>query len=208
MSDIPNRYLLPAGTVLWRIHSQKTDAAGFTAFDKGPRVFRARFECEPHPGYSAGLDAQTLIADLLLRGIRMSERRFRTVRRVRILGMRASAVPTAAELSLVSLVSTPDLVAANLANDVLFAEEIPGVIREWADRIRERAPWAHGLIWPTEHDRTRRLVVLFGDRCGSAALDSPPVFTVDLDDEYGAVWLNGMLAPYYARVMPPRNGHQ
>jgi hypothetical protein len=199
----PHRYLLPAGTVLWRIHSQKTDATEFTPTR---RLFRSPFDHDP--GCTAGPDAQALVGDLLLRGIPVADRPFRTVRRVRILGMRASAVSTAAELSLVSLLTTPALLAAGLTPRLLFTERADDEIGRWVPRIRDRAPWAHGLVQPADHDRTRHLVVLFGDRCAPDTLGAPPIFTVDLDDEYGAVWLNGLLAPHHARVMPPRNGNR
>lgn len=73
-----------------------------------------------------------------------------------------------------------------------------------ADAVPDVAPWAHGIIWPTGYDHAQRLVVLFGDRCASGVLNGKPDFAVDLDDEYGAVWLNGILVHHRARVMPPR----
>ena len=206
----PHRFLLPADSLLWRIHSQKVDATDFTPFGNRGPLGRCRFDgtpADPYATYRAGLDAPALAADLLLTGIPLSDRRFRTIRRARVLGMRMSAVPTAVELSLVSLLTTAALTA--VAQDrwlIVTDERQPGRIGEWARWLRTRAPWASGLIWPAEHDHTRQLVVLFGDRCPVDVLLSPPEFAVNLDDESGATWLNGILARHRARVMPPRNG--
>jgi hypothetical protein len=200
----PHRHLLAVNTLLWRIHSQKVDATAFTPARTSGRLYRGPFDCEPRPGYNAGLDAQTHLADLLLPGIPVAQGEFRTLRRARIRGMRASAVPVAEELSLINLLTGPALAAADLTYWLLFAEEHDhGTLGEWANRIRATTPWAQGVIWPTGHDHNRQVVMLFRDRCEPHVLGSPPVFAVDLDDEYGAVWLNGMLAPYRTRVAPP-----
>jgi hypothetical protein len=200
----PHRFLLPAGSVLWRIHARTVDATEFTG--RRGRLTSGRFDGRGDR-YNAGRDARTLVADLLLRGIPFSDKGFRTVRRARIAGKRASAVSTSTELSLVSLLTTPALTAVGQDTWLVFAEDRHwDRTGEWADWLHDVAPWAHGIIWPTEHDHGQSLVVLFGGRCTTGVLNADPEFALDLDDEYGAVWLNGMLVHYRARVMPPRKG--
>lgn len=198
----PHRFLLPSGSVLWRIHPKATDACEFTR--AGRRLTRGRFDGR-HDSYNAGLDARTLVAELLLRGITVPHNGFRTIRRARITGMRASAVSTSTELSLISLLTTPALAAVGQDTWLVLADDedwsMTGMV---ADDLHDVAPWAHGIIWPTGYDHAQRLVVLFGDRCASGVLNGKPDFAVDLDDEYGAVWLNGILVHHRARVMPPR----
>lgn len=206
----PHRYLLPAESILWRVHSQKVDATDFTPSGGRGRLGRGRFDgctTDSYASYHAGLDAAALLADLLLRGLLLPEKGFRVIRRTRVLGLRASAVSTTVELSLVSLLNTAALTAVAQDRWLITADETyPGRLGEWANWLRENARWASGFIWPAPYDHTRQLVVLFGDRCPSGALRSQPEFAVNLDDEYGAVWLNGILPRYRARIAPPRNG--
>ncbi len=207
---VPHRYLLPADSILWRVHSQKTEANDFVPFGQGSRLTRGRFTgtpADPYPSYHAGSDAQALLADLLLRGMPVHNRGFRTIRRVRVLGLRASAVATTQELQLVSLLNTPALTAVAQDRWLIVADDAAqGRLGEWANWLRAKDGRAHGFIWPAEHDHTRQLVVLFGDRCHPGMLRTPPEFAVDLDDADGARWLNGILCNYRARIMPPRNG--
>ncbi|HKS48314.1 MAG TPA: RES family NAD+ phosphorylase [Amycolatopsis sp.] len=199
----PRRYLLPAGSTLWHIHPKNRKATDFTPYRQGRRSGAGRFD-GPYPAYNAGLDAATTLAELLLGSIPLPAKGFRTLRRASVAGRRVSAVATAAELSLVSLCDAVDLAA--VAQDVwlIHAEDCHDPrVRRWAEWLRAQAPWAAGFIWPPRRDVSQRAVVLFGDRCDSGALDPEPLFGVDLDDEYGAVWLNGILVRYRVRIMPP-----
>lgn len=206
-SGTPHRYLLPINTKLWRIHSQKSDATEFTPHGSARRLYRGRFDgvpTDPYPAYNAGLEPSSFVADILLRGIPVSDKPYRTVRRVRVIGQRATAMRTTVELSVVSLLSTPDL--AGVAQDrwLIAADECEyGRVGEWASWIRGKAPWAQGFIWPAGQDSVQQLVVLFGDRCTQSLFNPKPYYQVDLDSANGAAFLNGILVRHGARIMPP-----
>ncbi|HWD03370.1 MAG TPA: hypothetical protein VG674_13055 [Amycolatopsis sp.] len=204
----PNRFLLPHDTTLWRVHPQSRDATEFTPYRKARRAGDGRFDGsaeDPYAAFNAGLDAAASLASVLMGGIPAPYRGFRTIRRVSVARQRASALATAEELHLVSLCDAVDLNAVAQDLWLIHSEECHEPrVRRWASWIRDRAPWSQGFLWPPRGGTSRRAVVLFGDRCGEDVLDPEPLFAVDLDDEFGAVWLNGILVEFRARVMPPR----
>ncbi|SDC89534.1 RES family NAD+ phosphorylase [Actinokineospora iranica] len=202
----PRRRPLPEDTVLWRIHGKKQRPTDFSPPAK--RFTGARFEGAPHdpyPTHRGGTDAAAIIAETLLHGVPLDDKAFRTVRRVAVAGRRISALSTVRELDLVSLCDGPDLAAVGQnAWLVVSAESDSPRLRRWATWLREQAPTAHGLLWPPRRAPGHRLVVLFGDRVDGAVFDPDPLFSLDLDDECGALWLNALLVSQGARVMPPR----
>lgn len=201
----PNRYLLPAGTILWRLHRRDRAATEFTRHGSGARG--GRFDgspSDPYSSYNAGLDAAATLAEVLLRSIPLPVNGFRTLRRVSVAGQRASAVATAIELSLVSLLTTPDLTAAAQDHWLIYEEDCDDPrVRRWASWIRAKASWAEGFIWPARRDAAHALVVLFGDRCNADVLEPKALYDIDLDTEEGAAFLNGILVRYRVRVAPP-----
>lgn len=207
-ADSPNRYLLPADTTLWRVHSQRNKPTDFTPYRDGRRFPYQRFAgtpADPYPSWHASPDAATILADILLRRSTLSATGHRWVKRVAVAGQRASALNTTVELELVSLLSSPDLAA--VAQDIwlIHADDVHDpMIRRWGSWIRSQAGWASGFIWPPRRTAEHQLVVLFGDRCTANAFDPDPITQIDLDDEYGATWLNWVLLPYRARINPPR----
>ncbi len=201
----PHRFSLPADTILWRLHSRKVPATGFLPYSPSSD---GRFDAPPDDPYGkcdAGTDAAAMLADTLLRAVPPHSGTFRTIRRAAVVGQRASAIVTAAELQLVSLLDAPALAAVAQSRWLIAAEwtDFPRV-RRWAKWIRAQAPWAQGFIWPTVRNEHERLVIMFADRCDSMVFEPDPLFEVDLDDDYGAVWLNGVMVRYRARVNGPR----
>jgi hypothetical protein len=207
-SGSPHRYLLPPDTTLWRVHSQRNKPTDFTPYRDGRRFPYGRFAgsaADPYPSWHASPDAATILADILLRSSMLPATGYRTVRRGAVAGQRASALTTALELELVSLMDAPDLAA--VAQDVwlIHADDVHDpMIRRWASWIRSQATCASGFIWPPTRTTKQQLVVLFGDRCTGDAFDPDPITQIDLDDDYGAQWLNWVLLPYRARINPPR----
>lgn len=204
----PNRHLLPEGTTLWHVHPQSRKPTDFTPHHRNRRAGGGRFDgtpAEPYPAFNAGLDATTTVADYLLTAIPAPFTRSRTVRRSAVAGQRVSALRTAAELSLVSLCDGEDLSAVGQDLWLIHAElcDHPQLAR-WASWIRARACWAGGFVWPPRTRPQQRVVVLFGDRCDSTVFAPTPTWAVDLDDDFGALWLNSHLVEYNARIMPPR----
>lgn len=211
-SDAPHRYLLPAETMLWRVHPRTKEPTDFTGYHDNRRFQYGRFRgsaADPYASWHGSSDAAAILADILLRAVELPPAGYRTVRRVAVTGQRASALSTAVELPLVSLLSSADLAA--VAQDVwlVHADDVHDpMIRRWASWIRAQALWASGFVWPPRRDARHQLVVLFEDRCKPDVFDPDPIIHYDLDDERGAEWLNWVLRPYRARINPPRATHK
>ena len=197
----PNRTVLPSGHVLWRLHKHSRKATEFCR-QAEPALPANRFNGPvPYPTVNAGSDAGSTVAERLLLTV-PDDGQFRTVRRVRVQGMRASAVATAVDLNLVSLITGVDLSAVAQDMWLVTAQDCPRIAR-WTDWLREKAPWANGFVWPAARDARCTNVVLFDDRCGAEVLEPNPRFEVDLQGELGATWLNWVLVHHNARINPP-----
>ena len=205
---IPHFRPLPAGTRMWRVHDQRYAATAFNPKEADVNFDGGRFDGTDRDCYNtyyAGLEAATALAEKLLRDIPFNEEGYRTIRRVLVRGRRASAVETTKDLTLVDLCSGEALAA--VAQDTWLVQAEPRdyhATRRWAAWIREQAPTAHGLIWPSKREGGRAALVLFGDRCSGDCLIAEPSSGRDLDDLEGAIWINHLLAPYWARVTLPR----
>ncbi|MBB5153140.1 RES family NAD+ phosphorylase [Saccharopolyspora phatthalungensis] len=208
---VPNRYVLPADTTLFRLHDRKRHAAEFKPAQVDVGSPGGRFDgttADPFPSYYAGLHVTTALAEVLLRNLGFGGNGQRLIRRAQIAERRLSAVRTARELTLVSLLTGPDLAAVAQDSWLVDAEGKDAYVqtRNWAAWIRERADWADGLIWPSKRDTGHPALVLFGDRCGADGLDGDePELQIDLDTAIGEAWLSKMLAPYRAVVAPRVN---
>ncbi|MEV0701497.1 RES family NAD+ phosphorylase [Saccharopolyspora sp. NPDC050389] len=207
---VPTRYALPADTTLFRLHDRKRHAAEFKPAQAG-NAPGGRFDgttTDPFPSYYAGLHVTTALAEVLLRNIGFGGNGQRLIRRTQIAERRLSAVRTARELTLVSLLTGPDLAAVAQDSWLVDADgkDAYAQTRDWAAWIRAQAEWADGLIWPSKRDTGNPAVVLFGDRCGADGLDGEePELQIDLDTPIGEAWLGKMLKPYRAAVAPRPN---
>jgi hypothetical protein len=167
-------------------------------------------EDDPYPTYYGGLTPSTALAEVFLRDVPFDERTVvRTIRRKQVAHQRSSVVETTTELSLVSLLDAAAL-AAVAATEWLIHIDRSGYpdTRRWASWIRRQAPLAQGLIWPSKRHTGAAAMVLFGDRCPGNALSAQAASRIHLDDEIGAEWINAMLAPCRARIMPPPSRRQ
>ncbi|GAA0524226.1 hypothetical protein GCM10011581_44830 [Saccharopolyspora subtropica] len=204
----PTKYVLPADTTLFRVHHRERGATEFKPAQVGADSPGGRFDgtaADPFPSYYAALHATTALAEVLLRNLGFGHDGQRLIRRMQIAEKRLSAVRTARELNLVSLLTGPDLAAVAQDSWLVDAEgrEAYELTRRWAAWIRAQAQWADGLIWPSKRDTGNPAIVLFGDRCGADGLDGEdPELQIDLDTPIGEAWLNRMLAPYRAVVAP------
>ncbi|GLW61886.1 hypothetical protein Arub01_01300 [Actinomadura rubrobrunea] len=205
----PRLRTLPAGTRLWRVHHRNHKATDFNPRLADPNFGGGRFdgtERDPYSTYYAALEAGTALAETLLRGVPFNDRGYRTIRRASVQDRRASVVETTEDLTLVDLCSGEALAA--VAQDTWLVQADPAdyhATRRWASWIREQAPAAQGLIWPSRREGGREALVLFGDRCPDGVLTDDYATGRDLDDLEGAVWINALLAPYRARIAKPRN---
>jgi hypothetical protein len=192
----PQRFVLPAGSTMWRVHRQQRAATEFVKSKGKPPG--GRFDDEPCQVWYGALDSGTAVAEVVLQsGATL-------VRRKAIAGLRASVVVTATDLAVVDLRTGPALAAAAQDGWLVTAEgrEFP-MTRRWGGWIRTHAPWAQGFVWATRGSDRHASVVLFGDRCDSTVLTPEPRYEVNLDDDFGTRWLNGQLVDYGAKVMPP-----
>jgi len=198
--DTPVRYVLPAGRRLWLVHGQSSAAGEFTKPGATPG---GRFDGtygDPYDVLYAALDPGAVLVDTLLSSVGDGPR---MVRRVSMAGMRASAVTTAVDLAMVDLCSGPALAAVAQDGWLVAADRADNPLtRRWGSWIRSKAHWAHGFVWATGGSADHRSVVMFGDRCDSDVLKTPH-FTVNLDDEFGAVWLVSQLMDLDAHIDPP-----
>jgi hypothetical protein len=209
----PHRHVLPAGTRLWRVHHRKHKATDFTPFVPRPdtgAIVGGRFDGtkdDPYPTYYAGLRPETALAERFLRDVPYGDDLVRTISRRHVANRRCSVVETTMDLSLVSLLDAASLAAVAATEWLIHADSGDYAdTRRWAGKIRDQAPTAHGLIWPSKRQPGEQAIVLFGDRCPDAALGVSGTSIIDLDDDIGAEWINAVLRDYRARILPPRPG--
>lgn len=204
----PHLRLLPAGTRLWRVHDRRYPAAEFNPTTADPNFGGGRFDPtdrDPFPAYYAGLEAGTVLAETLLRYVPFNDEGVRNIPRAYVRGRRASVVVTAVDLTLVDLCSGEALAAVAQTTWLVQAEASDyHATRRWAAWIREQAPTAHGLIWPSKREGARAVLVIFGDRCPDDCLVVDHFAGQDLDGLEGAIWINHQLAPYRAHIRRPR----
>lgn len=202
----PNRFLLPAGTPVWRVHHRAVRADRFTR-PRAPGRAGGRFDgtvpTDPYRFYYASLDASTALAEVLLRGLPFGADGRRRLPYDRVADRLASRLRTTHPLVLISLVTGPDL-AAVAQDDWLVRAEAHHYPRTrlWAHWMRRQAPWAQGLVWSSKRDEGKQVLMLFGDRVPGAVLGDPPVQAVDLGGAAGTRWVDAVLAPYRTFVAP------
>ena len=178
----PVMTLLPAGTVLFRVHPVGCPAHAFNPTPSHRYYGGGRFDAtadDQYPYLYAGETVDVAIAETLLRDLPFDENGTLRVPRARIDGRRISAVTTVEELSLVSLRSAADLAA--VSQDPWLTTCGPqsyAQARHWGHWIRAHAPAAAGYVWMSHREPTQRAFVLFGDRMSNDAIvtaDNPSV---------------------------------
>ncbi|MFI6020469.1 MULTISPECIES: RES family NAD+ phosphorylase [unclassified Streptomyces] len=211
----PHRHVLPAGTELWRVHSERRDATEFKPVPAdlhwgGGRFCHIRDELSPErlPYLYAGLSPLTALCETLARDLRVRPDGRRRITQPRVRGMRLSKVVAAVDLPLVDLTDNARLAAVR--QDIwLVQAEAPAYprTRRWGSWIRGQADWAVGLRWPSRQDSG----LLSGEACalyepenGPALLKPSSQPAVELDSPAGRDYVNGLLAPLRIRVEHPR----
>jgi hypothetical protein len=203
----PQPVVLAAGTRLWRVHKRTRCGSEFKAVGSDPHFGGGRFDstsADPYPYLYAASERQTALLETLVRGIPFNDRGGRLIRRAAIADFRISAFGLTQDLTMLSLLTTPDLAAA--CQDEWLVQAVPSdypQTRRWAQWLRSQAPWAQGFVWPSRRDLGRQAFILFGDRSPSGVLCFEPGSSVVLDDAEGADWINTHLAPYRISVKPP-----
>ncbi|MEV8545983.1 RES family NAD+ phosphorylase [Streptomyces sp. NPDC051572] len=208
----PHWEVLPAGTHLWRIHKSRYAAGEFRPFvPQGSST--GRFDStpeDPYPFLYAALDAETALAETLLRSHdRDLGTGMRLVPLAQVRGRSLNGVRTLCEMRLVSLCSGAALAAVRQDNDLLESEG-PGRYawtRDWARELRAQVPEAMGMIWGSKRNPSRRAMVLFGDRfadCADGPLEALPYRNIpDLGSPEGVKEANQLLEPLSSAIWGP-----
>jgi len=200
----PHRYLLPARSMLWRIHSARRTVTGFRPPSDPGAPGGGRFDTtRPDEGgvLYCSEDRSTALVERLLRSQKFDGRGDRLLGEQLFAGRRVSMLQTTTELVLITLVSATDLAAVG-QNDWLVQAEPHQFARtqEWARWLRSIEQSAQGLVWQSRRDRPGRAIVLFGDRCPAGALAAVPHSEFDLDSDTGREHLRWLLRPYYVTI--------
>ncbi|MDS0133224.1 MULTISPECIES: RES domain-containing protein [unclassified Amycolatopsis] len=197
----PKRRHIAAGTVLWRVHPDHVGAAvadppmrsvfGGGRFDAVAPEVRGQM-------YVSASDA-TAVLERFLPGLVFGADGRRLLLRRAIEGKRLSALEVTRDLTLLQLVSSEDLAAIG-QDQWLLTETQYGATREWAQWLREKAPWADGIVWQSTVDMPGETMVLF-------ERDTPAVAVVDrrsceLGGTERAEWLEGVLDAHGVRTDP------
>jgi RES domain len=204
---LPQRTVVPAGTLLWRVHKQGRPVTTFNPAGADPLFGGGRFDAtsvDTYPFLYAAAEQQTALLETLVRGIPFDNKGKRYIRRVAIKGTRITALRPSRDLTLVALRTHADL-AAVCQDEWLVHADPPDYpqTRHWGHWLRAQAPWADGFIWPSRRDLGRESLILFGDRCDPWELEEVPGSAIDLDDRDGAQWLNQCLTAYRISIRPP-----
>jgi hypothetical protein len=206
----PREAIIPAGTVLWRVHPAKYPATAFKEQPTGRYYGGGRFDCtEDKPDgftYAAGADT-TALMERFVRSLGFGDNDWRVLRHVALKGQRLAAIKVTGDLRLIGLMNGVDLTAVYQDEWLLHADEpdYPQT-RDWARWMREHTGWAQGLQWPSKRHVAPPpawAVILFRSRCPADALEEVPGSSVALDSPEGAELINNRLAPYRVKVKPP-----
>jgi RES domain-containing protein len=203
----PCLHLLPAGTVLYRVHRRSWAASAFNALAADVLFGGGRFDPtadDSYPYLYAAFSERTALVEVLLRSVPFDERGTRILPRATVRDRRLSNILLTTKVNLLALATSPELAAVGQDEWLVHAGPRDYLqTREWAHWLRRQAPWAQGLIWPSKRDPGERAVILFGDRCRPGDLQLGDLQPVDLDDGHRVKWLNDMLADYRVTIQPP-----
>ncbi|GII61459.1 hypothetical protein Skr01_15440 [Sphaerisporangium krabiense] len=199
----PHALLLPAGSVLWRVHSRHRPAEAFKPYRREYAL--GRFDGgddDPYGTLYLASDEVTAVAEVLMRGLPYGRTGHRFVPYDAVRGRRLSAVRVTAELRLIDLVRGAALGAVCQDDWLIYcAESEFDKTRRWASWLRAQDGLAAGMMWTTRRNLVNRSVVLFADR--GAALEPASLPAVDLDSGPGLDWLNEHLRQFRTSVNRP-----
>lgn len=204
---IPRIVPLRRGELLWRVHSRHRSPADFKDVRSDAVFGGGRFdstEDAPFPYLYLASDPETALLESRLRGIAFDQRGIRNIYHKLIKEMRLSPVRVTRDLSMVALVTTPDLAAVYQDEWLIHspAAEFPAT-RRWGHWLRRHADTSQGFVWLSARDLGRTSVILFGDRCPEKPLAAEGDGAIDLDGPGGVAWINERLKPYRFRVKRP-----
>ena len=207
----PHQFLLPAGTMLTRIHSTTFGVTQFNSTIAQSDLQGGRFEATPDDKYAflyAAEDDATAVSEVLLRDLPIDDYGARLLPRAQLSQRSISWLRTTLDLAMVSLRSGRDLAA--IGQDTWLTASPAAdyaMTRRWASAIRGWAPWACGLTWRSHREPEGFAYVFFADRCPAASLeevtDGLPVPSGDRSLVAGPAghYVEGILASYRVALM-------
>ncbi|KOV29847.1 hypothetical protein ADK60_17070 [Streptomyces sp. XY431] len=206
----PHLDVLPAGTVLHRVHSAAYPATSFNPNPSDTHYEGGRFcsyqgDGSHLPYLYAGFSERTAVMETLVRGIPFDERGWRRIRRASVRGRVLSRIETTCDIPLVGLMTLDQLAAVH--QDEWLIHSTPDAYphtRRWAAWIRGQAPEALGLRWPSKRDLGGSACILYEHDAATPLVKPVDPAPVPLDTAEGAALLNLLLAPARTHVDPPR----
>ncbi len=203
----PQLTVLPAGTVLSRIHLDAYPPTSFNPVEADLVFGGGRFdgtEADPYPYMYLGEGDATAVGETLLRDLEPRDNGVRFLPKAVWTGRRLSRVGVASDLKLITLVSSTDLGAVGA--DPWLVQCGPddyAKTRAWARWLRTQVPDAAGIVWSSKRELGTRSFVLFGDRCpGGVVSPRPGPLAGDctFDSPEGCDWLRQHLVPYRVAI--------
>ncbi|WP_086791985.1 RES family NAD+ phosphorylase [Streptomyces thermovulgaris] len=202
--------VFPAGTLIWRLHSNRYGPTEFNSrlahgYFKGNR-FDA-MEPDGYPYLYAALEPVAALAEVFLRSREFESRTaIRMIPWAQASRYRLSAVRTTVDLALVDLTTAEGLAAVWQDEWLVDCEEREyDKTRYWVQLIRKHSTAAQGLYWTSKRCRPRRALQFFGDRCGPEPLARTPEEVYRLDSAADLKEVNRMLSPLRAVISTPEN---
>lgn len=198
----PVEEALPAGSVLYRVHSRDIPAGGFNPYGASP-PHGGRFDA-PRGEYAhlyAGGDEEAAVLEVLLRHVALQAR-----------GPLQLAFGYVRGKDLTPLVAQRDLTLVRLHGDGLTPlgqdawltscdSQDFGLTRGWALAIRRWAPWAAGFVWRARRDNDRFAYVFFDDRVPRGTFD--PGDRLPADEGIGLEVVQRALLRHQVILLPP-----
>lgn len=207
----PATTVLPAGTILFRIHRKAYPA---DSFNPGPcdRYYGGgRFDGtldDPYSFLYAGETVANAIAETLLRDLPFDDVGERLLARGYLKGRRLSALRINDDLVVVDLRTGPALGQVSQDTWLTTADPISyAQTRHWGHWIRTHAPDASGYVWFSRREPATSAYILFGDNTPAlsvvddpAAASLPSVAQRDLDTPQGRRFVRHHLQNYRVSI--------
>jgi len=201
----PQRFILEAGTKLFRVHSEHFEAKSFNPTQADAHWGGGRFDATAEDSYSylyAGEDSDCAVAEALLRDLTLEPSGRFLLPRIVLRGRKISVISPRSELELLCLRSGRDLAAVCQDAWLTTSDSSDyGMTRRWAHKIRGWVPWAQGFVWHSRRDPEKLSYIFFEDRGADVfeELTDPRFPAPDdnrLDGGVGEIFLRQTLAGY------------
>ncbi|AGS73026.1 RES family NAD+ phosphorylase [Streptomyces collinus] len=209
----PRRVTWKAGKVLYRVHSRGRDAASFNDTEVDHHFGGGRFDSTPNDRYAylyAAPREVTALVERLVRDMRFDGRgNPRILPRKEVAGKRLSQVRLTRDVSLVALLSIPDLNSVQQGDDWLVHAPPTeyAFTRRWGHWLREEADSAQGFVWMSRLDMPHESLVLFDGGTSGDLVEATGLPPRNLDEPDHLRWLSRQLRPYGIEIGPPDGGY-